>query len=478
MRTSCVSHPKNAPLLVIHQWQHDLFQGDTAAAALASYFEYWHSIKLGAADDAGRKGAKEDLIQYHSEADLEAGILGIAKRKKIRSSMDLLIGSGLVEIIPNQNPLLRTRGFLFNAARATEYAAYWGQIYHSDNGSQGKKYPRCVLVPLTETPEESKRPRPSGQKALSKRSKDLLRQMDDSADLPKGQKAFCKRSKGLDLKITDPEIPEIKEIKEGEVFCFSESEPDPEAIATLPKESWIARPDPEPGTVEVSKPDPKTLSAPRSIKTNVDSSNGSGLRGVKVPPPRVSPQDSSEKVGQFIPTAENFFGPRKQDLAYRFPRHYGAQRYGALALAHFEVPHYWVGPGAWDYAPELIKGAELHLRSLNRPAEQKDCSKWISTRVGNLSKPQESAAALLALEHAYAEGERWSKAIAAYEAARMPVEVPQSIAEGDRLPDSSGGDSGAPRGAGKLDLSGLDRIIKGGGLRLDSRVAAEEVRCA
>lgn len=457
MRYTAFNEPPTKKIVSYSDWQVD-YTGSACAAALLNFFSYWHMHKLNQQTQAGSfndtqekhglgRSQYEGLLQWHTENDLCDAMMGGFGRRAIRSAITTLVDLGAISIHKNPDPRCKhdqTKHFLLHPEIVNE----WIKDRQNKSTGVGGQTPIPHLTGSTEW------------------------------SLPDRSNAFSQNDEcNLPDRSNDP-IFQIKHTNKEEKGDFAFLDTDPEAIATLPEESWIAKPDPEPGTVEVSRPDPKTLSASRSIKTNPDSSNGSGLRGVKVPPPRVSLQDSSERVGQFIPTVENFFGARKQDLAYRFPKHHAAQRHGALALAHFEIPHYWVGPGAWDYAPALIKGAELHLRSLNRPTEQKDCAKWIATRVGNLTKPQESAAALLALEHAYAEGERWSKAIAAYEAARMPVEARQSISEGDRLPDSSGGDSGAPRGAGKLDLSGLDRIIKGGGLRLESKLASEEVRCA
>ena len=44
MRTSCITHPPKDPLIMIRQWQVALCEGNTTAAALLSFFEYWHNL--------------------------------------------------------------------------------------------------------------------------------------------------------------------------------------------------------------------------------------------------------------------------------------------------------------------------------------------------------------------------------------------------------------------------------------------------
>ena len=81
-RTSCIRHPESEPVLVIHQWQVRACDGNTCAAALLSFFEYWHNIKVEhrlkaaeANDIAEQHGEArsqdETLWQFHTEEQLE-----------------------------------------------------------------------------------------------------------------------------------------------------------------------------------------------------------------------------------------------------------------------------------------------------------------------------------------------------------------------------------------------------------------------
>lgn len=46
MKTSCISHPEKQALILAREWQIKFCDGDLCAAALMSYFEYWHNIQL------------------------------------------------------------------------------------------------------------------------------------------------------------------------------------------------------------------------------------------------------------------------------------------------------------------------------------------------------------------------------------------------------------------------------------------------
>lgn len=126
-RTSCISHPKNEPLIIIHKWQLEFAEGNECAAALISYFTYWHDIKVAnkekakhANDVAEMHGdprtQDESLMQWHTEQDIEDGIL-IFKRRTISDALGKLQATGVIEIIKNPNPRYafdRTRYFIFH----------------------------------------------------------------------------------------------------------------------------------------------------------------------------------------------------------------------------------------------------------------------------------------------------------------------------------------------------------------------------
>lgn len=134
MRGSCIQHPKREPLIIIHGWQIEACDGDACAAALLSFFEYWHNYKLDqrqkaceANDIAELHGdartQDESLFQFHTEEQLEQGVL-IYKRRAIRESLTLLIKKGFISCQQNPNPRYkfdRTKYFLFHPEVVNEW---------------------------------------------------------------------------------------------------------------------------------------------------------------------------------------------------------------------------------------------------------------------------------------------------------------------------------------------------------------------
>ena len=128
MKSTCLSHPKNEPLILIRRWQYEFCEGNTCAAALMSFFEYWHSYKLDtrkknmqanavakAHGDAG--DLDTDLYQFHSGDELQEGIFGIGKENKIRAALKFLESRGVITV--HRNPCTRyhfdnTKHFLFH----------------------------------------------------------------------------------------------------------------------------------------------------------------------------------------------------------------------------------------------------------------------------------------------------------------------------------------------------------------------------
>ena len=141
MRSSCVAHPTHDPLILIRQWQLRLCEGNYVAAALMSYFEYWHNIKssnksqASSANDVAEKHGDErvqdeSLWQRHSVEELEAGLMGIAKRDKIREALDLLENKlHIITVGRNPNPRYSfdaTKHYLFrpDVVNALSRASY------------------------------------------------------------------------------------------------------------------------------------------------------------------------------------------------------------------------------------------------------------------------------------------------------------------------------------------------------------------
>ncbi len=133
-RSTCIRHPENEPLIVIRQWQVALCEGNTCAAALLSFFEYWHSIKLEMRHKAQqaniiaqRHGEEshqdESLIQFHTVEELERGLMGLYKADTIRKALKLLTDLGFIEQMDNPNQRYafdKTRHFLFLVDKVAE----------------------------------------------------------------------------------------------------------------------------------------------------------------------------------------------------------------------------------------------------------------------------------------------------------------------------------------------------------------------
>lgn len=151
MRTSCISHPPNEPLVVIRLWQLEFCEGDACAAVLLGYFSYWHEIK-----NAARKKAKhandvaemhgdqrtqdETIVQFHSEEDLEKGIM-IYGKSSIARAIKYLEGKGVITVFRNPNERYkfdRTRHFIFYPEMCQNFIdARSGNNNESTNNTNG-----------------------------------------------------------------------------------------------------------------------------------------------------------------------------------------------------------------------------------------------------------------------------------------------------------------------------------------------------
>lgn len=112
MKSSCVRHPSNEYLIIIRQWQVIFCEGNTCAAALMSYLEYWHSVKL---EEKSKSDKPKTLLQWHTEENLEKGIL-VYKRRSIREAIKFLESKKVITRHKNPNPNYnydRTKYFLF-----------------------------------------------------------------------------------------------------------------------------------------------------------------------------------------------------------------------------------------------------------------------------------------------------------------------------------------------------------------------------
>ena len=126
MKSSCIQHPASESLLIIRQWQIEA-TGTTCAAALLSFFEYWHDVKLGMREKArqanavavshGESGTQDaSLYQFHTAEELHSGIMALYNKRSIREAILRLTEMGFISVHRNPNSRYKfdnTRHFLF-----------------------------------------------------------------------------------------------------------------------------------------------------------------------------------------------------------------------------------------------------------------------------------------------------------------------------------------------------------------------------
>ena len=115
MRESCISHPAHERLVILREWQLRFCEGNHCAAMLLGFFEYWHGIRLEMSEKAkqhnaidhkhGEAGTQdESLYQFHTEQQIQAGLLGMYGREAIRAGRRLLVEKGAISEHKNPNP--------------------------------------------------------------------------------------------------------------------------------------------------------------------------------------------------------------------------------------------------------------------------------------------------------------------------------------------------------------------------------------
>src|SRR5665648_608552 len=111
---SCISEPAQEPLLMLKQWHLEFCDNNHCAAALLSFFIYWHDIKLRtceknrqlnrAALSQGKKARHdESLWQYYTQDSMQAGIMGLYSKKTIRIAIKCLAEKGVIKVTSNPN---------------------------------------------------------------------------------------------------------------------------------------------------------------------------------------------------------------------------------------------------------------------------------------------------------------------------------------------------------------------------------------
>lgn len=133
MRTSCIQHKPNDNLVMIRESYVKAF-GDFRIAALISFFEYWHTIKLDIVkknkqynDNAEKHGDDrkfdETLLQWHTYEEIHENLFGIIGINALPKYIKTLEDLEIISIHKNPNPRYafdRTNYYLFNPEKVQE----------------------------------------------------------------------------------------------------------------------------------------------------------------------------------------------------------------------------------------------------------------------------------------------------------------------------------------------------------------------
>ncbi|NJR63642.1 MAG: hypothetical protein HC769_35620 [Cyanobacteria bacterium CRU_2_1] len=172
MKTSCVNHPPNETMLVLRRWQLDACDDNHCAATLLSFFIYWHDIRLEQskksdyqneiAEAHGEKGKQDNsLLQFHSEAELINGVLGLFKRDSIRKALNLLQEKGYITVQRNPNTRYKfdkTRYFRLYPERLNQFIVERSSENRQSADSSKKQ-------PINPLPLSKNQPRPSADQS-------------------------------------------------------------------------------------------------------------------------------------------------------------------------------------------------------------------------------------------------------------------------------------------------------------------------
>lgn len=165
MKNSCITYPERDPLVVIRKSQVEFCDGNVCAAALLSFFEYWHNVKLEmvpkaaalnvVAEAHGKEGCHDDsLYQFHKMEELSNGMMGLYGRDTIKMARALLKEKGV--ITEHRNPTKRykfdnTVYYLFHPETVCEWLSTrynLNQSYrHAKNSASIQPEP-VISIPL------------------------------------------------------------------------------------------------------------------------------------------------------------------------------------------------------------------------------------------------------------------------------------------------------------------------------------------
>lgn len=153
MKTSCISHPEKESLLLIRAWQLQFCDGNACAAALLSFYEYWHGIKQEmtsknkkandiAQTHGDERSQDETLLQFHSYNELIEGILGVYGKGAVIAANRLLEEKRAISIHRNPNPRYsfdKTNYYLFHPEVCSAWLVFYKKKRANNDQNSGNR---------------------------------------------------------------------------------------------------------------------------------------------------------------------------------------------------------------------------------------------------------------------------------------------------------------------------------------------------
>ena len=132
---TCFDNPSRDDIVLIRRWHVRFCAGNHCAAAILSYFDYWHSIKLEQREKAiasnnvaemhgENRTQDESLLQFHTYEEISEKIFSMYGKNKIAESIKLLEKRRAISIYRNPNPKFKfdnTSFFLLNVRRVENW---------------------------------------------------------------------------------------------------------------------------------------------------------------------------------------------------------------------------------------------------------------------------------------------------------------------------------------------------------------------
>lgn len=162
MKSSCISHPSNEQLIIIRKWQVQFCEGNHCAAALMSFFEYWHNWKINtdlknkklndiAEQHGDSRSHNEAIFQFHSLYEITEGILDLFARNTVMKAVQYLESKSVLSTHVNPNPRYgfdKTKYYQFHPSVCTEWLSK-ECLTDGNTPSKFKNKPRLSEIKLS-----------------------------------------------------------------------------------------------------------------------------------------------------------------------------------------------------------------------------------------------------------------------------------------------------------------------------------------